>query len=42
MRLQYERNPYSRSSSWQGTSQDGTGKDKDSQRVKNTNKNQGR
>ena len=42
MRLQYGRNPYPRGGSWQGTSQDGIGKNKDSQEVENTNENQGR
>jgi len=42
MRLQYGRNPYPRGGSWQGTSQDGIGKDKGSQGVENTNENQER
>ena len=41
MRLQYRRNFYPRSGSWQGISQDGTGKDKGSKGVENTNENQG-
>jgi len=41
MRFQHGRNPYLRGSSWKRTSQDGTGKDKSSKGVKDTNKNQG-
>ena len=41
MQLQYGRNSNPRSSSWQGTSQDGTGKDKSCQGVENTNEDQG-
>ena len=42
MRLQYRRNPYPRGSSWQGTSQDGKGKDKGCKRMENANKDQRR
>ena len=40
MRFQHGRNPYYRGSSWKMTSQDGTGKDKGSKGVENTNKTQ--
>jgi len=42
MRFQHERNLYLRGGSWKRTSQDGTGKDKSSKGVEDTNKNQGR
>jgi len=40
MQFQHRRNPYLRGSSWKRTSQDGTGKDKGSKGVENTNKSQ--
>jgi len=41
MRFQHGRNPYLRGSSWKRISQDGTGKDKSSKGVEDSNKNQG-
>ena len=41
MQFQHGRNPYLRGSSWKRTSPDGTGKDKGSEGVENTNKSQG-
>ena len=41
MRLQYGGNPHTRSSSWKRTSQNGTGENKSSEKMENTNKSQG-
>jgi len=41
MRLQHGRNPYIRSGSWKGTSQNGTGKDKSGKGMENPNEGQG-
>ena len=42
MRLQHGGNPYTRSSSWERTSQNGTRKNKGSKGMENTDESQGR
>ena len=40
IQLQHGENPHTRGNSWKRTGQDGTGKDKGSERMKNTNESQ--